>query len=124
LALSDPESAPPGWYADPSRRHERRYWDGARWTDQIADLQGRIGSDPELPKRPWWRASWDIFWQWLIHPEAGPDKYAQPGSYWWLRQVVGNLLIRLLVVIFVWPILLVIGAVVLVRFVVNNFSKD
>ena len=31
--------APPtaGWYADPSGRHEARYWDGQRWTDRVAD---------------------------------------------------------------------------------------
>ncbi len=36
---------PAGWYPDPLARHEYRYWDGARWTDQIAD-QGRSGVDP------------------------------------------------------------------------------
>lgn len=24
-----------GWYPDPSGRHERRYWDGNRWTDHV-----------------------------------------------------------------------------------------
>ena len=28
---------PPHWAADPSRRHELRYWDGTRWTDHVAD---------------------------------------------------------------------------------------
>jgi hypothetical protein len=27
----------PGWAADPYGRHQWRYWDGARWTDQVAD---------------------------------------------------------------------------------------
>ena len=27
----------PGWAADPFGRHQWRYWDGARWTDQVAD---------------------------------------------------------------------------------------
>jgi Protein of unknown function (DUF2510) len=27
----------PGWAADPYARHQWRYWDGARWTDQVAD---------------------------------------------------------------------------------------
>lgn len=27
----------PGWGADPFGRHQWRYWDGARWTDQVAD---------------------------------------------------------------------------------------
>jgi Protein of unknown function (DUF2510) len=27
----------PGWAADPYGRHQWRYWDGNRWTDQVAD---------------------------------------------------------------------------------------
>jgi hypothetical protein len=27
----------PGWAADPYGRHQWRYWDGGRWTDQVAD---------------------------------------------------------------------------------------
>ena len=27
----------PGWYADPSGRHEVRYWDGAGWTYEVSD---------------------------------------------------------------------------------------
>lgn len=27
----------PGWAADPYGRHQWRYWDGTRWTDQVAD---------------------------------------------------------------------------------------
>lgn len=33
------------WYADPTNRHELRYWDGRTWTDQVTD-QGRQGLDP------------------------------------------------------------------------------
>ena len=36
---------PAQWYADPSGRHTHRYWDGARWTEQVAD-DGRAGVDP------------------------------------------------------------------------------
>jgi hypothetical protein len=36
---------PAHWAADPSGRHEYRYWDGTRWTDHVAD-QGRTGVDP------------------------------------------------------------------------------
>ena len=28
---------PPGWYADPSGRHEYRYWGGTGWTANVAD---------------------------------------------------------------------------------------
>lgn len=27
----------PGWYPDPGGGHERRYWDGGRWTSDVAD---------------------------------------------------------------------------------------
>lgn len=26
-----------GWYADPTSRHELRYWDGRHWTDSVTD---------------------------------------------------------------------------------------
>jgi Fibronectin type III domain/Protein of unknown function (DUF2510) len=32
-----PSMKPPGWYADPTRRHECRYWGGADWTANVAD---------------------------------------------------------------------------------------
>jgi hypothetical protein len=35
----------PGWYADPSKRHEFRYWDGAAWTANVADA-GQVSTDP------------------------------------------------------------------------------
>lgn len=39
LAAVDALLAAPaaGWHADPSGRHEHRYWDGAAWTDQVSD---------------------------------------------------------------------------------------
>jgi Protein of unknown function (DUF2510) len=30
-------STPAGWYADPSGRHEFRYWDGASWTYEVSN---------------------------------------------------------------------------------------
>ncbi len=27
----------PRWQPDPTGRHEHRYWDGSRWTDDVAD---------------------------------------------------------------------------------------
>jgi len=38
-------SAQPGWYPDPSGRHEHRYHDGADWTDHVASY-GRQSLDP------------------------------------------------------------------------------
>lgn len=33
------------WYPDPTSRHQRRYWDGTRWTDHVVS-NGRQGVDP------------------------------------------------------------------------------
>ena len=35
----------PNWQADPTARHQLRYWDGARWTEHVADA-GQQGVDP------------------------------------------------------------------------------
>jgi hypothetical protein len=43
-AYVDPPT-PPGWHADPTRRHESRYWDGAAWTEHVSDA-GVTGTDP------------------------------------------------------------------------------
>jgi hypothetical protein len=41
--------APPGeWRADPSGRHQHRYWDGRAWTEHVAD-DGVASTDP-LPE--------------------------------------------------------------------------
>ena len=38
-------AAPAGWFADPSGRHQMRYWDGRVWTDHVRD-QEMAGVDP------------------------------------------------------------------------------
>jgi hypothetical protein len=39
-------SPAPGWHPDPTSRHQYRYWDGARWTDDVAD--GGVASTDTL----------------------------------------------------------------------------
>jgi uncharacterized protein (DUF1499 family) len=41
------QSAAPAaaWHADPTTRHEHRYWDGTQRTDQVSDA-GQVSSDP------------------------------------------------------------------------------
>lgn len=41
----------PGWYPDPTGRHELRYWHGSAWTDAVAD-RGAIASDPPIMPPP------------------------------------------------------------------------
>src|SRR5439155_10777943 len=38
-------SDPAGWYPDPTRRHELRYWDGYTWLDNVSD-KGAAATDP------------------------------------------------------------------------------
>ena len=42
----------PGWLADPTGKHEQRYWSGTEWTDQVTD-DGVPGTDPpvQFPKQ-------------------------------------------------------------------------
>jgi hypothetical protein len=40
-----PPAQPAGWHPDPSKRHELRYFDGARWTEHVSD-QGLAAVDP------------------------------------------------------------------------------
>ena len=44
---------PPAWYLDPTSRHEVRYWDGARWTENVSDRGVPIvfGTDSGIPTR-------------------------------------------------------------------------
>jgi putative membrane protein len=47
-AREDDGAPPSGWYPDPARRHEQRYWHEGRWTDHVAD-GGRRSSDAATP---------------------------------------------------------------------------
>ena len=44
-AVATPGAASPDWHADPLGRHQYRYWDGAAWTDAVAD-NGWQSTDP------------------------------------------------------------------------------
>jgi Protein of unknown function (DUF2510) len=47
---SSMNSPAPGWHPDPTSRHQYRYWDGARWTDDVAD--GGVASTDPLGEGP------------------------------------------------------------------------
>lgn len=40
-----PVAAGGRWAADPTRRHELRWWDGQSWSASVSD-QGVLGNDP------------------------------------------------------------------------------
>lgn len=48
--MAAPTTTPAGWYADPTRRHQTRYWDGEHWTAQVSDAGV---TSVETPIGPW-----------------------------------------------------------------------
>ncbi len=46
--VSSVDPAAAGWYPDPHGRHEERWWDPPRWTDDVRD-GGTRGTDPVAP---------------------------------------------------------------------------
>lgn len=69
----------PGWLPDPTGRHDHRYWDGAAWTEHVADA-GVAGNDPYDPApeptagaaAPWATTTADPA------PTAEPDRGPEP----------------------------------------------
>ena len=43
--ITPPLDRPPAWHADPTGRHQLRYWDGSRWTSHVSD-GGAQATDP------------------------------------------------------------------------------
>ena len=43
-SLGSMTANPPRWHADPTRRHELRYWNGTAWTEHVSD-RGVAGVD-------------------------------------------------------------------------------
>ncbi|QNN82846.1 DUF4041 domain-containing protein [Brachybacterium sp. Z12] len=49
--MKEQDITPPGWYPDPSGRHEMRWWDSTRWRDAVTD-HGARSDDPLPPVQP------------------------------------------------------------------------
>jgi hypothetical protein len=43
--MADEHTWDPGWFPDPTGRHDHRWWDGVAWTAHVADA-GVAGRDP------------------------------------------------------------------------------
>ncbi len=41
----------PGWFVDPTGRHDQRYWSGTAWSEHVVD-DGVPGTDPPPPAPP------------------------------------------------------------------------
>ncbi len=46
--MADERTWGPGWFTDPTGRHDHRWWDGAAWTAHVADA-GTAAQDPLEP---------------------------------------------------------------------------
>jgi TM2 domain-containing membrane protein YozV len=46
-----PPQPGPGWYPDPSAANTQRYFDGTRWTDQLAPLDAPVVQGPMPPSK-------------------------------------------------------------------------
>ncbi len=62
----------PGWNPDPTGRHEYRYWDGGRWTDDVSD-HGVTGVDAMASDQ-----TWTQYPQTTQSPPTGPYPPAAP----------------------------------------------
>lgn len=86
-----PGSTTPRWSADPTGRHQLRWWDGTTWTDQVADDQ---------------QQSVDPLSTALTAPPVPTDAGAPAASDWRTRPegvgtFIGNLVLCLLFPFFV-----------------------
>jgi hypothetical protein len=55
VPVAAPQPAAPAvsaqWFADPSGRHQHRWWDGSTWTEHVAD-NGVVSVDAPQPAQP------------------------------------------------------------------------
>jgi hypothetical protein len=58
--MAIPQKPAPSWQADPTARHQLRYWDGERWTAWVADDGTQAEDALELGQAASeWTARWD-----------------------------------------------------------------
>jgi hypothetical protein len=69
-----------GWYPDPSGRHERRFFDGVRWTEHVAN-HGVPGLDPLTPAMPAETSGPPLLEAASAHPPARRPWYRK--KRWW-----------------------------------------
>lgn len=53
----EPETSTGRWSADPTGRHQARFWDGTTWTEHVADV-GTLGADRYSPRAGRRAESW------------------------------------------------------------------
>ena len=78
-----PATPVPGWYPDPARRHEHRYWDGSAWTEHVSTA-GVAATAPVTPPDwypdPTGRFDWR-YWTghgWTEHVSRDQELFVDP----------------------------------------------
>ncbi len=73
----------PGWYSDPGRRYDHRYWDGETWTEHVSTA-GEPSIAPVVPPDwypdPTGRFHWR-YWtghEWTEHVSRDQDLFVDP----------------------------------------------
>lgn len=73
----------PGWYPDPSRRYDHRYWDGSAWTEHVSQA-GMASTAPVVPADwypdPTGRFHWR-YWtghEWTEHVSRDEQLFLDP----------------------------------------------
>jgi hypothetical protein len=73
----------PGWYADPGRRYDHRYWDGTAWTEHVSTA-GEASIAPVVPPDwypdPTGRFHWR-YWtghEWTEHVSRDQELFVDP----------------------------------------------
>lgn len=96
------EAAPAGWYPDPARVHDHRYWDGQRWTDGVA-TKGVVSEAPlpaEGAEEAWaeledQRARWSG-WIALIAVGAAVLSFIAQGLLYFVGDLLGGEMLAIL----------------------------
>jgi hypothetical protein len=73
----------PGWYADPSRHYDHRYWDGSGWTEHVS--KGGVASIAPVTPPDWYpdptgRFHWR-YWtghEWTEHVSRDQELFVDP----------------------------------------------
>ena len=73
----------PGWYSDPGRRYDHRYWDGSEWTEHVSTA-GVASTAPVVPPDwypdPTGRFHWR-YWtghEWSEHVSRDQELFVDP----------------------------------------------
>jgi len=84
--MTTPQAPAPGWYADPAGAFDHRWWDGTRWTEQVATAG--VASQSALPGAPPVTTHDAAFVQRQVQRQAKVGPGAEGGGTLWTEPVL------------------------------------